>query len=215
VRNYLAFGRPVVGTTLAGYNLLRQNYLISGEDYFRYNCGSAADSTIHALISRREDVTGKENEAQMDALYRHEAVGIIGDHPVRYALLSGHRFALVWFNWHVPEDYGLKSNISDYAVMVGHLILLVGVIMGLRGRLRDLWPLATVVAAFTFIHMAVAGRMYYTLDIVPVLLPIAVIGLLKVGSTVKVLPVVLSTGIVLAFAFNALLALGRIPLPAP
>jgi len=63
-RNYAAFGRPVVGTTLVGYNLFRHNYMLPTEDYLRFVGPSEAKLAIKALLARRTDLQGTDNEAQ-------------------------------------------------------------------------------------------------------------------------------------------------------
>ena len=88
-RNYLALDRLVVGTTLAGYNLYRHNSSLLTDDYLRYVGPEEGARAVEALLARRRDLKGTENEAQMDAVYREEALRIISAAPIRYLRLSG------------------------------------------------------------------------------------------------------------------------------
>ncbi|HXD09969.1 MAG TPA: glycosyltransferase family 39 protein, partial [Anaerolineales bacterium] len=40
IRNQIAFGQPVIGSSLVGYNLYRHNYIVSTDNYLRYVAGA-------------------------------------------------------------------------------------------------------------------------------------------------------------------------------
>ncbi|MBA2459930.1 MAG: glycosyltransferase family 39 protein, partial [Gemmatimonadales bacterium] len=77
VRNYVAFGRPVIGSTLSGYYLYRQNHMLPSDDYLRFVSGGEFVPVIRAMVARRRDLRGTENEAEMSQVYREEALRVI------------------------------------------------------------------------------------------------------------------------------------------
>ncbi|MCA1666948.1 MAG: glycosyltransferase family 39 protein, partial [Thermomicrobia bacterium] len=113
VRNYIEFHQPVLGTTLNGYNLYRENYQLSQSSYLRYVGGDEADRAVAALVARRTDLNGTVNEAQMDGVYRTEALKSIKAAPLRYVILSAARGVMLWFNWTIPAGYGLSWTALD------------------------------------------------------------------------------------------------------
>lgn len=176
VRNYVEFHRPVLGTTLNGYNLYRENYQLTQASYLRYIGSDEADRAVAALVQRRTALTGTVNEAQMDGIYRTEALGVIKAKPLRYLTLSAARGVMLWFNWTVPAGYGLPWTLLDSLVAFQQAVLLIAAIVGLWRRWRDLWPLAVSIAALTLVYMAVIGRLYLLFPIMPLTVVLAAIG---------------------------------------
>jgi hypothetical protein len=183
-RNYAAFGRPVVGTTLVGYNLFRHNYMLPTENYLRFVGPSEAKLAIQALLARRTDLQGTENEVQMNAVYQDEAVRIIAANPLHYALLSGYRFLMLWFDWQVDEAYGLVANATDYFIMAEQLLLLVMVAVGLR-KWQSTWPLLVSIVALVLSYMMVAGRLRYALPVMPLTVSLGALGVAQVGQGLR------------------------------
>jgi hypothetical protein len=183
-RDYAVFGRPVIGTTLVGYNLFRYNYSLPTENYLHYVGPSEAKLAIQALLARRTDLRGTENEAQMDAVYRDEAVRIIAANPLRYTLLSGYRFLMLWFDWKVDEAYGLVTNATDYFVMAEQLLLLVMVVVGLR-KWQSTWPLLVSIVTLVLCYMMVVGRLRYALPVMPLTVSLGALGVAQVGQGLR------------------------------
>lgn len=216
IRNAIVFGQPVVGTTLTGYNFYRQNCLIGDGSFFRYLAGSDADEAFSALLAAHPELKGTENEAQMDAFYRREALTIIAQHPLRYAALAGFRFFILWFNLTVPEAYGNSVNASDYLLMIQHALLLtLALTAGLGSMWKQAWPIVVGVGAFTLIHMGVAGRMYYTIDVVPLLLPVASHYAVSAATRYRWIRMTVPTAIALCAVYIVLVVYGKFPLPNP
>lgn len=167
IRNKLVLGRPVLGSSLVGYNMYRHNYMITGDNYFRYVGGAEGLKAMDALLARRTDLLGTENEAQMDIVYRQEALKIISAHPVQYILLSAFRFFPLWFNLTYYEAYNLPVPHEDYWIMILQGMLLVLVLLGLRGNLKRSWPLWSSVAALSLIYMAVDAQLLYLIPVMP------------------------------------------------
>ncbi len=186
-RNYVVFGRLVLTSTLADYDLYRQNFMLSTDDYFHFASAAEAEQAIHVLILSRPDLHGTENEAQMDDLYRYEALRIILANPLRYALLSGARFFMLWFDWTVNAAYGLRETGSDYVMIVQQALLLVAAAFGLRGRWPRARPLAMIVVAITLIHMAVISRMRYIIPVMPFTVTLGAIGCERVWLNLRMI----------------------------
>jgi hypothetical protein len=185
VRNYLAFGRPVIGSTLSGYYLYRQNHMLPSDNYLRFVSGAEFVPVLHEMIARRPDLHGTENEAAMDQVYREEALRIIRAEPLRYLALSAYRFFMLWFNWGVKEVYHQRNTAGDYLTMIQHALLLAGGAVGLRGRWRRGWPLAVSVVAFSLLYMAVMTHLPYIVAVIPLLVALSAIACTAIGAQVR------------------------------
>ena len=183
VRNYVEYHQFVLGTTLNGYNLYRENYQLTQGSYLRYVGGDEADRAVAALVQRRTDLTGAVvNEAQMDGIYRTEALRIIKAQPVRYLVLSAARGVMLWFNWTVPAGYNLSWTLLDSLVAFQQGVLLIAAIVGLWRRWRTTWPLVVGTVALTIVYMAVIGRLYLLVPIMPLTIVLAAIGCGRIGQ---------------------------------
>lgn len=181
IRNSVAFGRPVVGSTLSGYYLYRQNHILPTDDYLRFVSGGEFEPVMEEMISRRQDLTGSENEAQMNEIYLQEGVQIIREYPLRYIMLSVYRFAMLWFNWGVNEVYGKPNTAGDIMMVIQNIFLLIGGMIGLRGRIQQTWPLLLSVLSFSGVYMAVMAHLPYIIPVTPALLALSAIALMQLG----------------------------------
>jgi hypothetical protein len=172
----------VIGSTLAGYYLYRQNHMLPTDNYLRFVSGGEFVSVVQEMITRRPDVRGTENEAQMDSIYREEALRVIATEPVRYIGLSAYRFLMLWFNWKVNEVYNKPNAAGDYLIAIQHGLFLVLGIIGLRGRWRQAWPLALSVVAFSLVCMAVMAHMPYIVPVMPVLVALSAVACTQIGQ---------------------------------
>jgi len=183
IRNFIVFHRPVIGSTLAGYYLLRQNHQLPQADYVRFVSGAEFFPVLEEMLERRTDLKGTENEAQMDLVYRQEALNIIRAYPIRYLVLSGARFLMLWFNWKVNEEYNKQNNQVDQLILLQHGLLLSGALVGLSGRIRDswraVWPLATCMAVYNLLYMAVMAHIPYIIPIMPLFVSLSAIGIAR------------------------------------
>ena len=177
VRNFAVFGHPVLGSTLSGYNLYRQNYQLSHRDYLRIVAGAEGGRAIQELLVRRRDLRGTENEAEMSAVYAREALRIIEAWPLRYLHLSAHRFLALWFNWGVLEEYGVRPRLRDYLLSGEQAILLLLAIGGLGYLGREAWPLAASVAAYSVAHVLVNGQLRYIVPAMPLVMVLSAVTL--------------------------------------
>lgn len=183
IRNTIVFERPVIGSTLSGYYLYRQNHTLPTDDYFRFVSGGEFLPVIHEMVSRRPELTGSENEAQMNEVYMQEGIQIIKVYPLRYLALSAYRFTMLWFNWRVNEVYGKVNTAGDYVMVIQHLFLLAGGLIGLRGRFQQVWPLVLSVFAFSGLYMAVMAHLPYIIPVVPGLVALSAIAILRMRSS--------------------------------
>ena len=181
VRNYAAFGRPVLGSTLSGYYLYRQNHILPSDDYLRFVSGGEFEPVLVARLAARPDVRGTENEAELDAIYRDEALDVIRAYPLRYAALSACRFLMLWFNWGVKEAYGLSNNLSDRLIVWQQVLLLLLGSLGAWRLWRQAWPLAISVVAFTAVYMAVMAHLPYIVPVMPLVALLSALALTERG----------------------------------
>ena len=184
IRTKLVFGRPLIGSSLVGYNIYRHNYMLGTNDYFRNVGNDESWAAIQALVARRTDLLGTENEAQMDLIYREEGLKIIKANPVHYALLSGYRFFMLWFDWRVSEAFGYSMGLVEYAIALLQLTLLIFVFIGVKNNLRETWPLWASLILVTISYMAVNSRMHYTIPIMPLVISLASAGVLRFNKKV-------------------------------
>lgn len=176
IRNKIVLGRAVLGSSLIGYNLYRHNYMIGTSDYLHHVGGAEGLRATEALLTRRTDLIGVENEAEMDLIYRDEAIRLIRTYPAQYVLLSAYRFLPLWFNWGFPEAYGREPSRTDYAVMVLQGVLLVLSLLGLRSAIRQTWPLWGSILAVSFVYMAVDSRLLYLTPVMPLVISLSARG---------------------------------------
>jgi len=176
-RNYLAFDRVIISTTLGDYNLYRHNALLLTDNYLKYVGPEEARSAVQTLLAHRPDLHGTENEAQMDAVYRHEALRIILAVPARYFCLSAYRFFLLWFDWGANAAYGQKNvTLSDIVTIIQQGALLLLSVIGSLSSGRRVWPLSFSIGAFLLIHMAVMGRLYLLMPVMPLAVVLSALG---------------------------------------
>jgi len=182
IRTKLVFGRPLVGSSLVGYNIYRHNYMLGTNDYFRNVGNDEGWNAIQSLVARRTDLLGTENEAQMDLVYRAEGLKIIAANPVHYVLLSGYRFFMLWFDWRVSEAFGYKMGIVEYAMVVLQVILFIFAFTGLKNNLRQTWPLYMSLIMVSMAYMAVDSRLHYTIPIMPLVISLSAAGVVRLSN---------------------------------
>jgi len=180
-RNDAVFGRPMP-STLVGYNLYRHNHMIAADRFSPRFVGSdEARQAILALVSRRPDLRGSENEAQMDAVYKSEALRVIVAHPARYFFLCAYRFLPLWFNWGIKEAGGGRTGALDYLMILQQIVLLVTALAGWRCRRPLAWPLAIGVVALSVAYMAVNSQMRFIIPVMPLVASLSAMGCLSVA----------------------------------
>ena len=176
IRNEIVFGQPVFGSTLVGYNVYRQNYMLSTSANFHYVGTNEGWQAIQAVVARRTDLRGAENEAQMNQVYLQEGLKVIAAHPGQYILLSLFRFFPLWFDWGVSAAFGYSPGFFEYAMMVIQAVLLALALLGLPKYFQRTWPLWISLAALSAAYMAVDSRMLYIVCVMPLVISLSVVG---------------------------------------
>lgn len=182
-RNERAFGAFVPGGTLAGYNLYRHNFILAEDRPLHYVEGAEADSAIHALLRRHVELTGREDEVQLDRLYGAEAKKIIRAHPWRYLELSGRRVVALF------TEYGVESGglpLSWWVVNVEHLLFAgLALVTLVRRRFIDppgLLAIAVLLGYYVAGHALANARLRYIVPVMPVFMVLAAESLDQAGS---------------------------------
>jgi len=185
IRNSLELGKPIVGSSLVGYNIYRHNYMLGTNNYFRYVGSKEGHQALQELLARRTDLLGTENEAQMDDVYRSEGVNIIRAHPLQYAELSLFRFFPLWFNWGVNEAYGTPPDIVDYSVMAFQGTLMVLAIFVVYQTRKDLWPLWISIVAISAAYMLIDSQLRYLISVMPLVISLSAKGVVVLTQNIS------------------------------
>jgi len=176
------FGRPLVGSSLVGYNIYRHNFTVATNNYLHYVSNDEGWAAIQALLARRTDLTGSENEAQMDVVYRQEGLRIIAANPVHYVLLSAYRFFMLWFDWQVSVGFGYPMGLTEYLLAALQLVLLIFAFVGLKNNLRRTWPMWASLITVTLAYIAVDSRMLYTGPVMPLVISLSAAGTVRLSK---------------------------------
>jgi 4-amino-4-deoxy-L-arabinose transferase-like glycosyltransferase len=176
IRNQLAFRTPVIGTTLSGYNLYRHNHIIDRANDFRYVTGEEAQQAVQDLLVRQTNLTGTENEAQMDKVYLGAALKLITAYPLRYLELSLWRFLPLWFDWQINEAYGVRTPHLDYYEMIVQGLFLVLALVATWKTWKNSWPLWSSIVIYSLAYMAVVGQLRYIVGVMPLVLALSAAG---------------------------------------
>lgn len=176
VRNAVAFGRPIVGSTLVGYNLFRENYQLHSRNYLHYVDEPEATRAVARLMARQRTLRGTENEAQVDWLYTRAALHVIEDNPRRYLWLTAYRGLMLWFDVGVDPTDRTGTAGMGLAVVAEQAALLVMAGLGLWARWRQMWPLALSIAAICALYMAVIGMVRFLVPVMPLTIALSAAG---------------------------------------
>lgn len=140
------------------------------------------DSLIHA----HPELTGRENEAEMNRLYASAGKEIIARHPVRYAVLCSYRLLPLCTNWGVNEAYGKPAGPLDHLALMIQLALLVLAAIGLaKGRISGKRMLVLGTALYALMHMAVVARLRFLFPAMPFVALLAAVALARIPALGK------------------------------
>ncbi|HTL47179.1 MAG TPA: glycosyltransferase family 39 protein [Verrucomicrobiae bacterium] len=122
MRNQKVFGRPVLTTTLGGYNLLRHNWMIETGKY-----KLCTDDDFEPVAHRAAAETGRPlesmNEAELDALFKEKAKQIIRRYPLRYLEASMIRLFWLWYKIGADRPLYVIQNAVIYAFLLPGLVM--------------------------------------------------------------------------------------------
>ena len=184
VRNYLVFGQPVIGTTLVGYNLYRHNYIVAKDVPPHYVGPDEAWTQVQELVARRPELQTPINEAQVDAVFRDEAVQLILAHPLSYVRLSLYRIIPLWFNVGVREQYNEQMSVSDYLTVLQQIVLLIAFVLGLRLKNDQLRLFGLSILVYCFSYLAIDSQLRYLVPLMPIVIVIGAIGIIEYGKAI-------------------------------
>lgn len=171
IRNYYVFDKFMVSGSLAGYNLIRENYFLNTERYVhRLMTRSEIDENIEKELRERGETLKGKSPIEKDLIFRQIAIDRIKAHPGRYLIVCGYRFLRLWFN----VGFGVKPSIESYMVMTANGILLclfVAAFFGFKeGWFRKSIPLLSVIFYTTMIHVPLTAQVRYIFPVMPYVL---------------------------------------------
>jgi 4-amino-4-deoxy-L-arabinose transferase-like glycosyltransferase len=180
IRNQIVFRQPIFGTTLVGYNLYRHNAMVVKDVVPHYVGSDEATREIKALVERVPELRMSINEAEVDRIFRQEALKLIRSHFGEYIELALYRFIPLWFNIGVLDQYGKSMMLLDYLVVVQQAILLLAFLFALWKGDWLLRLLASGVPLFMLSYMAVDSQLRYMAPVMPLVVVIGVLGIEKI-----------------------------------
>ena len=177
IRNWIVFGKPVIGTTLIGYNLYRHNSDVTVEVMPHYVGSNEATIEIESFIAQHPELLTPLNESQVDRIYRDGAIARILANPEEYIELFIYRFLPLWFNIGVLEQYNKSATILDQLIVLQQLALLFLFLVGVRKGDWFTRLIAGSILIFMLSYMAVDSQLRYLLPVAPLVIIIGVFGL--------------------------------------
>lgn len=178
IRNQIIFGKPMMGTTLVGYNIFRHNAIVARDDFYPHYVGpDEAEVLLDELMVKHPELNTPINEVQVDQIFQNEAVELILDNPKEYAQLAIYRFIPLWFNLGILNQYGDPMTILDYLVVVQQIILLAAILFVMwKGEVR-LRLLGLSLFLFMSTYMAVGSQLRYLIPIAPTIIVLSALSI--------------------------------------
>lgn len=181
-RNAVVFGRPIVGSTLIGYNLYRENYQLHSRNFLHYVDAPEASRAVERLLTRRQDLRGTENEAQMDAVYMNAGLHVIEDNPRRYLVLTAYRGLMLWFDLGVDPSDRTGTGLLGELVLLEQVALLFTAALGFLAHWRRAWLLVVSIAGVCALYMVVNSMVRYLVPVMPLTIALSAIGMRWLGG---------------------------------
>lgn len=123
LRNQKVFHKPIVATTLGGYNLLRHNGMIERNKY-HVTQPNEFDPIAREVIRKSGRSLESLNEVELDAILKNEAMRIIKVYPLRYVKLCFYRLGWIWYKINAEKPIYYVPNVLIYVWMFPGLIWL-------------------------------------------------------------------------------------------
>jgi hypothetical protein len=169
VRNYLAFGRPVLLNTNAGFAFYWANHPIHGTDFIPI----LPSETYRSLIP---DELIDLDEASLDAALLRRGLQFVADDPDRYLRLSLSRVRELFKFWPADDSGTLSNIVRVLSFGVALPFILIGLLAGGRivrrggDRSRAVLLLYAYAGAYTLVHLLSWALIRYRLPIDAILL---------------------------------------------
>ena len=178
VRNYLTFGAFVPGSTLLGYNLIKNNYYLTSDDYLRQLFPPERMKVeMERLLNARGDSLANYNPAARDRAYVREALARIGQRPDRYLVLSANRFLYLWFYIDFVERFHTQRLPIALSFAGLHVALLAAVALSLvwepRTQSLQALPLWVTISYFTLFYSLIHAQPRYLVPAMPLVMLLA------------------------------------------
>ena len=178
LRNYTAFGRPVLLNTNAGFAFYWANHPIYGTQFV----GVLPEGQSYLSLIPPE--MRALNEAALDSALMQAGLQFVADDPGRYALLSLSRVATYFMFWPSPDSGALSNGVRVLSFGVALPFMLYGLVLAAR-RWRAWSLLYLFVFAYTGIHLLSWALIRYRLPVDIVLLIFAAYGLVDLGQRLR------------------------------
>ncbi len=173
VRNDVVFGRPVIGSTLVGYNIFRMNQILQSANFVPRYVGPSESNLVVAKLIQQGGLTGNENEAQMQAFYMNAGLRIILSNPLKYLFLAAFRFLPLWFNVSVNAAYGDSIGMVDVVIAAQQAVLLIAGLAGAFVNRKTHWPFILCLVLACGAYMAIDAQLRYMVDVMPLVVIMA------------------------------------------
>lgn len=178
-RNEFVFGKPVIGTTLVGYNLYRYNAIAANEAPPHYVGPGEGYREVQQLVARTAELRQPINEARVDEIFQKEAWKIIRSNWEEYVELVLFRPIPLWFNIGIPDQYGEQMALFDYLIVVQQTILLITFLIAIWKGDGYIRLLAGSILFFMLGYLAVDSQLRYMIAVMPIIISISVIGVAR------------------------------------
>lgn len=190
LRNAVALGRPVVGTTHGGYTLLLGNntwfYAHLGEAHW----GSVWDAApLVAELQDKWQAAGADDELSRNQIAYRLAWETIGEQPAMFALAAVDRVGRLWRPWPHPRAAAESTaeRAARYAVGAWYLAQYALAAMGAVAVGRGLWGTGwrwglLLALSFTGVHLLYWADMRMRAPLVPLIAILAAVGAASLAS---------------------------------
>lgn len=159
IRNQIVMGKPVLTTTLGGYNLLRHNWLISRGEYRLCTAEDFLPMVNQVIEESRSDMKAL-NEIRLNDLFTRKAKEIISEYPDRYLKLTAVRSVWLWYKIGAEKAPYLFLNILIYIFMFPGLVLVLA-------RRHLLGFFAPHIFYFIFMHIGINAQFRFISPLMP------------------------------------------------
>jgi hypothetical protein len=159
IRNQIVFHRPVVSTTLGGYNLLRHNGMLDRNDLRIYTAEDFAP-LAREVVAKAGYRFDRLNEVQLDQVFKLAAIQQIRAFPWRYLKLCVLRSIWLWYKINAERFLLLFQNCLIYLFMFPGLVLVFI-------RRHSLRVFAVHILYFVLIHAAINAQFRFICPMMP------------------------------------------------
>ncbi|HNO30816.1 MAG TPA: glycosyltransferase family 39 protein [Anaerolineales bacterium] len=186
LRNQVVLGSPISGSSLTGYNIFRMNYFLGDKPFTPHYVGPAESRQVVDKLIAEGDLTGQENEAEMQEFFSAAGKRIILQHPVRYILLSLYRFVILWFNLGVDAAYNNPPTLLNRLAIIQQVFILIFVMFGFLKGYRKFWLPALALFLGCAAYMAVNSQVRYLVDMMPNIAILSAMGISEIPFIQKI-----------------------------